>query len=406
MRPSATAPLSERSRPTYQRARPVSGERRPRSRPPHPVRGGVAPRAAGSRPRGAGREPPSGSTSRRLGSLRRGPSAEARNSVPLGTARLDGDGPDHPAGPQSTEEEHGETDGERHGSCRFRVEVARGDTDRDRHERPGQGKGGEDSHRGPGPRQGRGDALSDRSAPTNDMGHRRHRGCQRRTQRVAERPRRRDQAEVVGPQRLRVGEPHGSEGLAALGGLAECVRRPATPTRRFPATLTERPAGTLGRATGRSPIGRGTRRNQPQRRRRWQSGPERRCESVQEIERLGLGFYGRSTKASQASRTRCPPIAPPGSGHRTRISRHGVGSAPSSPQQQPGGHRQQQRHHQCCHDDPPMASIDVALSGVPRSAESRGHPGPRGGPSRSVERASTTSGRPSGPRTTTPIVST
>ena len=258
------------------------GERRPRSRPPHPVRGGVAPRAAGSRPRGAGREPPSVSASRRLGSLRRAPSAEARSSVPLRTARLDGDGPDHPAGPQSTQEEHGKTDGERHGSCRFRVEVARGDTDRDRHERPGQGEGGEDSHRGPGPRQGRGDALSDRSAPTNDMGHRRHRGCQRRTQRVAERPRRRDQAEVVGPQRLRVGEPHGSEGLAALGGVAECVRRPATPTRRFatptrrpatptprPATPTQRSASTPGRSAGRSTLGRGTRGDQPQRRRRW-----------------------------------------------------------------------------------------------------------------------------------------
>jgi hypothetical protein len=32
--------------------------------------------------------------------------------VGLRTARLDGDGPDHPTGPQSTEEEDGETDGE------------------------------------------------------------------------------------------------------------------------------------------------------------------------------------------------------------------------------------------------------------------------------------------------------
>ena len=205
-----------------------SGRRARRARPPHPVRGGVAPRPAEPRLRGAGRDPGSVSTSRRLGSRPHGPSAKAWSSVPLRTARLDGDGPDHPAGPQPTDEEHGETNGERHGSRRFGVEVPRRDTDRDRHEGAGQGEGGEDSHRGSRPGHHGGDALSDRPASTDNIGHRRHRGCQWRTQRLAERPGRRDQAEVVGPQRLRVGGPHGSDGLAALRGQAQCVCRPAT----------------------------------------------------------------------------------------------------------------------------------------------------------------------------------
>lgn len=395
-----------------------SGRRARRARPPHPVRGGVAPRPAGTRLPGAGRDPGSVSTSRRLGSRPHGPSAKAWSSVPLRTARLDGDGPDHPAGPQPTDEEHGETNGERHGSRRFGVEVPRRDTDRDRHEGAGQGEGGEDSHRGSRPGHHGGDALSDRPASTDNIGHRRHRGCQWRTQRLAERPGRRDQAEVVGPQRLRVGGPHGSDGLAALRGQAQCVCRPATATHRSAtatsrpatatersATATERSAGNPGRSTGRSTLGKGTRGNQPQRRRRRQSGPECRCESVKEIQRLRLGFHRRPTGASRSSRLCCPPDQP-GSGRRTRSCRQHVGSVPVSPQHQPGGHREQQRHHQCGHDDPPMASIDLASPVVPRRAESRGHPGPQGEPSRSVERAANTSGRPSGPRTTTPTVST
>ncbi len=207
------------------------------------------------------------------------------------------------------------------------------------------------------------------------------------------------------PGPVRLPSRHGHHRSAtATHRSATATSRPATATERS-ATATERSAGNPGRSTGRSTLGKGTRGNQPQRRRRRQSGPECRCESVKEIQRLRLGFHRRPTGASRSSRLCCPPDQP-GSGRRTRSCRQHVGSVPVSPQHQPGGHREQQRHHQCGHDDPPMASIDLASPVVPRRAESRGHPGPQGEPSRSVERASNTSGRPSGPRTTTPIVST